>query len=193
MPQKWITKKGNDGRNRHIPIRERSRVRVREIKIPEEKKLKLDSTTRDQIERKLENFLGVGREVLIEEIVDYAVPLHPVTYGKYKKAVVFRIYENGTYDIGIDQDRNKYPGYESFAFKFSLIDIQDLPDFKSISMTDDGRYIDTETEDIYDNRNDLIDAVQATVRSWGCNKFNEEWDEFLYKFNNWITKLKKRR
>ena len=32
MPQKWITKKGKDGKNRHIPINEGNRVREREIK-----------------------------------------------------------------------------------------------------------------------------------------------------------------
>jgi len=34
MPQKWITKKGKDGKNRHIPINEGSKVREREVKIP---------------------------------------------------------------------------------------------------------------------------------------------------------------
>jgi len=32
MPQRWITKKGKDGKNRHIPITEGNRVREREIK-----------------------------------------------------------------------------------------------------------------------------------------------------------------
>ena len=32
MPQKWITKKGKDGENRHIPINEGNRMREREIK-----------------------------------------------------------------------------------------------------------------------------------------------------------------
>jgi len=34
MAQKWITKKGNDGKNRHIPINERNKMREREVKIP---------------------------------------------------------------------------------------------------------------------------------------------------------------
>jgi len=34
MPQKWITKKGNDGKNRHIPINEGNRMREREVKVP---------------------------------------------------------------------------------------------------------------------------------------------------------------
>jgi len=34
MPQRWITKKGRDGENRHIPINEGNRIREREVKIP---------------------------------------------------------------------------------------------------------------------------------------------------------------
>jgi len=34
MPQKWITKKGSDGENRHIPIKEGNRMREREVKVP---------------------------------------------------------------------------------------------------------------------------------------------------------------
>ena len=32
MPQRWITKKSKDGRNRHIPINEGNRIKEREIK-----------------------------------------------------------------------------------------------------------------------------------------------------------------
>jgi len=38
MPQRWITKKGRDGENKHIPISEGNRVREKEIKIPQPEK-----------------------------------------------------------------------------------------------------------------------------------------------------------
>ena len=44
MPQRWITKKGQDGKNRHIPINEGNRVREREIK-----------PKRSTLDQKLEN------------------------------------------------------------------------------------------------------------------------------------------
>ena len=44
MPQKWITKKGKDGKNRHIPINEGNRVIEREIK-----------PKRSTLDQKLEN------------------------------------------------------------------------------------------------------------------------------------------
>jgi hypothetical protein len=38
MVTRWITKKGNDGRNRHIPINEGNRMREREISLDEQRK-----------------------------------------------------------------------------------------------------------------------------------------------------------
>ena len=49
MSQKWITKKGRDGENRHIPINESSRVRERELKIP-----KLDSIMGEKEKERVE-------------------------------------------------------------------------------------------------------------------------------------------
>jgi len=68
MTQKWITKKGRDGENRHIPINEGNRVKEREIK------LKNPSEN--------ENFRTI--EKISEEGDDIMDAFTKILFGKYK-------------------------------------------------------------------------------------------------------------
>ena len=113
MATRWITKKGRDGRNRHVPIRERSRVRVKEIKIP------------DISEN--EEYKTIARFSVDGE--NYMHDLNKIVYGKYKKILLdselinarFYVYGkrvkditdiekagHGTFDYTLSKDKKKY-------------------------------------------------------------------------------------
>jgi len=91
MAQRWMTKKGIDGRNRHIPIRERSRVREKEIKIP-------DISENDEY-KTIERFSVNGKS--------YIDAMTKILYGEYKNILLesaviidsFFVYGKTVYDI----------------------------------------------------------------------------------------------
>ena len=137
----------------------------------------------DKIEKELEEFLGVGAEELREEIINEAVWLRK----DHSKMVVFRIFPGGTYDLGIGQE-GSYDGYdngERLWASFSLIEPWDLPDYESITQNDDGSYTDPDTGDEYEDDGELLEAVRTSVASGFYHKFEEEWEGFLFAFQEW--------
>jgi len=68
MPQRWITKKGKNGDNRHIPINEGNKIR--------EKEIKLQNITGNKNFKTIENFSVDGDS--------YMDALSKILFGKYK-------------------------------------------------------------------------------------------------------------
>ena len=116
MTTKWITKKGKNNENRHIPISERSRVKEKEIKIPD--------TFENEEFKTIERFSVDGKS--------YMDALTQILYGKYKNILLdseliedrFYVYNkrvkdityvenagHGSFEYILSKDREKYVLY----------------------------------------------------------------------------------
>jgi len=137
----------------------------------------------NEIEKELEEFLGIRADDLKDTIIGTAVWIKKDT----SRMVVLRIFPDGTYDISIGQ-KGSYDGYdgnERFWYEFSIIEPWDLPDYESVQLNDDYTYTDTETGYEYESEDELLGKVETSVFSGFYHKFKEEWEDFLRGFHRW--------
>ena len=139
---------------------------------------------KEKIEKELEEFLGIEAEDLRDKIIEKAVCLKKDN----SKMVVLRIFPDGTYDLGIGQE-GSYDGYdndERLWVSFSLIEPWDLPEYETVVGDEDGGgYVDQDNGDIFEDDDELLDAVRTSVSSGFYGRFEEEWKKFLLSFQEW--------
>jgi hypothetical protein len=98
---RWITKKGKDGENRHIPIQEGHRRKEREISVNKQKYLAIDETTKipisefmDELKNEINNIDWDSKEYIVPNKYFFKYADMP-----YVWRTTFRCCENFDYEI----------------------------------------------------------------------------------------------
>jgi len=144
---------------------------------------------KEKIEKELEELLGIETGDLRDEIIEKAVWLRKDPL----KFVAVRIFPDGTYDVGIGQE-GSYDGYDSgerLWAEFSLIEPWDLPEYETVIENEDGDgYVDQDNGDVFEDDDELLEAVRTTVSSGFYGRFEEEWKKFLGEFDEWYNAIR---
>ncbi|MGC8585803.1 MAG: hypothetical protein ACP5L4_06820 [Thermoplasmata archaeon] len=103
---RWITKKGSDGENRHIPIQEGQRRREKEISFDDYKYLAIDETTKipisvfkNELKKEINNINWDSKEYLVPNKYFFKYANMP-----YVWRITFTCCENFNYEIILFND-----------------------------------------------------------------------------------------
>jgi len=77
---------------------------------------------------------------------------------------------------------------EEFVFEFSIIDPWDCGFEDVIYDSDKGLYVDQNTDEKFTDDDLLQEAFQSAING-NCGKFEDEFNRFLHKFNNFLNSL----
>jgi len=138
------------------------------------------------MEKKVEEYLGVGIDVLMEIILDKALWIEKDN----SKVVLFRVFGRRDFTLSIIQKGILYErDGEQFVFEFSIIDPWDVSGFESIHYYEDkGLYIDEINGEKFIEDEFLEEALQSAING-NCGKFYHEFIRFLIEFNNFLDSL----
>jgi len=113
MAQKWITKKGKNGKNRHIPINEINRVREKEI-TPQNPSENEKFETIEKFSVDGESYMDALTKILFGKYKDILMDSEPIGDRYYigHKEVGFLTdiinAGNGSFVYAVSKDRKKY-------------------------------------------------------------------------------------
>ncbi|MFP3317489.1 MAG: hypothetical protein RXN79_03755 [Candidatus Nanopusillus sp.] len=141
----------------------------------------------DEIERNVEEYLGVSTDVLKEIILDKVLWIEKDN----SKVCLFRVFGKRNIFLSIIQKGALYErDGEEFVFEFSIIDPWDVSGFEDVIYdSDEGLYVDQSTDEKFTDDDLLVEALQSAING-NCGKFENEFKRFLIEFNNFLNSLK---
>jgi len=132
--------------------------------------------------QKIEEYLGVFIDDLRASLIEKAMHID----NDYSKKVLLEVYGEKDYKITIVKRGYRYYRKNIFSFEFSIITPFDVNGFESFQYDlENGLYIDVDSNEKL-TENDLLDEAINSAISGYCNKFENEFEQFLNEFYKFI-------
>jgi len=136
----------------------------------------------NEIEKELEERIMISVEDFKDRIVEEAVCINK----DESKKVIVAIYPAGSFDIIKEkEDFFKTPNERRFLYYFNLIEPWEVDGYEDVVETVDGVFINMDNNKEYDFENELLEDMKKSVLEGDCEEFNEEWEDFLNKYDEW--------
>jgi len=144
----------------------------------------MDLTEFEEMEKKIEEYLGVKIDDLREEILRKAL----IIDVDYCRKVHLSICGKGDYSISIIQSGAQIENYGGgFSYEFSMITPWDVNGFESVHYIGNSIYIDVDINEEFFEEELLYEALNSAINGY-CGKFEDEFKEFVIEFNEYIMK-----
>ena len=136
----------------------------------------------NEIEKELEKCIRIDVEDFKERVVEKAVCINK---DESKKVTVV-IYPTGSFHIAKEKvDSSKTTNDDRFQYNFNLIEPWEVDGYEDIIETEDEVFINMDNNKEYDFEDELLENLKESILKGDCEKFNEEWKDFLNKYNEW--------
>jgi len=136
----------------------------------------------NEIEKELEKCIRVDVKDFKERIIEKAVCINK---DESKKVAVV-IYPTGSFHITKEKvDSFKTTNDNRFQYNFDLIEPWEVDGYEDVIETEDEVFINMDNNKEYDFEDELLEDLKESILEGDCEKFNEEWEDFLNKYNEW--------
>jgi len=136
----------------------------------------------NEIEKELEKCIRIDVEDFKERVVEKAVCINK---DESKKVTVV-IYPTGSFHIAKEKvDSSKTTNDDRFQYNFNLIEPWEVDGYEDVIETEDEVFINMDNNKEYDFEDELLEDIKESILEGGCEGFNEEWEDFLNKYNEW--------
>jgi len=135
----------------------------------------------NEIEKELEKHLKINIEDFKGRIIEEAVCVD----ADGSKKVVVVIYPAGGFYVAKENADFFKTNNERFQYNFDLIEPWEVDGYESVIETEDGVFINMDSNEVYDFEDELFDDLKESILEGDCEKFNEEWEDFLNKYDKW--------
>jgi len=136
----------------------------------------------NEIEKELEERIMISIEDFKDRIIEETVCINK----DESKKVIVAIYPAGSFDIIKEKtDFFKTPNDRRFQYHFNLIEPWEVDGYEDVIETEDGPFINMDNNKEYDFEDELLDDLKESILKGDCEEFNEEWEDFLNKYNEW--------
>jgi len=136
----------------------------------------------NEIEKELEERIMIGIEDFKERIIEEVICINK----DESKKVIVAIYPAGSFDIIKEKaDFFKTTNDRRFQYNFNLIEPWEVDGYEDVIETKDGPFINMDNNKEYDFEDELLYDLKESTLKGDCEEFNEEWEDFLNKYDEW--------
>jgi len=136
----------------------------------------------NEIEKELEKCIRIDVEDFKERVIEKAVCINK---DESKKVTVV-IYPTGSFHIAKEKvDSFKTTNDNRFQYNFDLIEPWEVDGYEDVIETENEVFINMDNNKEYDFEDELLEDIKESILEGSCEGFNEEWEDFLNKYNEW--------